>query len=660
MILIIFLLAAQFGAAQEAIVVYKGAETSHFVDQHTGSEYFWEVYESFNPDIEADPAEFYFTVPENTNAITVHWLRAGMYYLKVNETDPRGCSNIKALAISVLPNNRSIGFARLSSNKCYHPPDTAFQLSIAAVDDEGKPLESTYFPIDVSFMVDGVSYTQSLSHDNQEILIDNDMFVVTPESDKEVVVEITQAVDSQNGGIQPSNKRIHTRTIFGVPVIEFATSTNKIVQGRFSNHRIEMQVGDSSLAQYSWSLEPVDGTSSDLESINENSAEIVWDGSLGLYTIKASAIDGSGCESDTITQQIEIVAPDELIFSAGNDTTISSCSPYQLQASVSDPKGLSYLWEPGANLDDPTSLNPIFTSGNSTRFVLTVIISETVSLKDTIDLTVSDIYADAGDDLLMEEGATAILDGSASLGADINYLWTTSNGTIESGGSTARPIVSNSGTYYLDVIDLYGCSTSDSVVVNNFIYAPIANDDYDTTNFQTAVSIPILANDSDPGGNLDASSLSILQYPLNGSVYINYDDYSISYTPVDGFVGDDVFEYRICNLAALCNNANVYVFVVPVDFFIPEAFTPNGDNVNDYFEIEGIENYEGNSLTVLNRWGKKVYETQNYGIDTTPKFWDGKWSAGGGNEDLPTGTYFYVFDLGNGQKPIAGTVYIDR
>ena len=64
------------------------------------------------------------------------------------------------------------------------------------------------------------------------------------------------------------------------------------------------------------------------------------------------------------------------------------------------------------------------------------------------------------------------------------------------------------------------------------------------------------------------------------------------------------------------------------NFFVPNVFTPNGDNNNDFFEwtIEGIEEFH---IRIFNRWGTKVFETE----DLTD-FWDG------GKE--PDGTYFYV------------------
>ena len=102
--MIFTLLAAQYGAAQEAIVIYESAETEHFVDYHPGSNFVWGVYNNFNPDIEADPSEYYFLEPPDSNEVNIHWAKFGLFYLKVTETDATGCTNTKAQAISVLPN----------------------------------------------------------------------------------------------------------------------------------------------------------------------------------------------------------------------------------------------------------------------------------------------------------------------------------------------------------------------------------------------------------------------------------------------------------------------------------------------------------------------------------------------------------------------------
>jgi gliding motility-associated-like protein len=62
------------------------------------------------------------------------------------------------------------------------------------------------------------------------------------------------------------------------------------------------------------------------------------------------------------------------------------------------------------------------------------------------------------------------------------------------------------------------------------------------------------------------------------------------------------------------------------------------------------------NLKVFNRWGNLVYEQDNYKNN-----WDGTSNKGiNGNGVLPDGTYFYIIDLNNGEKPYVGSVTIKR
>ena len=76
------------------------------------------------------------------------------------------------------------------------------------------------------------------------------------------------------------------------------------------------------------------------------------------------------------------------------------------------------------------------------------------------------------------------------------------------------------------------------------------------------------------------------------------------------------------------------VRVVEDSLVFPNIITPNGDGINDYFDITNLtpDSYPRNALVIFNRWGKKVYEKENYYPD------DDKWDGKG----LPDGTYFYV------------------
>ena len=75
---------------------------------------------------------------------------------------------------------------------------------------------------------------------------------------------------------------------------------------------------------------------------------------------------------------------------------------------------------------------------------------------------------------------------------------------------------------------------------------------------------------------------------------------------------------------------------------IPSGFTPNGDHVNDIWEIINISQYPNNSVVVYDRAGQEVFKTIGYNI--VNNHWDG---TNDGSE-LPVSTYFYVIELRNG------------
>jgi len=94
-------------------------------------------------------------------------------------------------------------------------------------------------------------------------------------------------------------------------------------------------------------------------------------------------------------------------------------------------------------------------------------------------------------------------------------------------------------------------------------------------------------------------------------------------------------------------NNTASAFVEPVCLTVYNEFTPNSDGANDLFRIDCIESYPNNELKVYNRYGALVYSKKRYEND-----WDGTANVSGvinRGDMLPTGTYFYVIDMGDGK-----------
>ncbi|HBY51237.1 MAG TPA: hypothetical protein DEH15_02080, partial [Marinilabiliales bacterium] len=93
------------------------------------------------------------------------------------------------------------------------------------------------------------------------------------------------------------------------------------------------------------------------------------------------------------------------------------------------------------------------------------------------------------------------------------------------------------------------------------------------------------------------------------------------------------------------------------DLFVPEAFSPNDDNIHDYFQIYCIEHFPNAKMYIFDQLGNKLYEKEHYGNmefwgSAERALWDGKTtnrvaSVNGGK--VIQGTYYYVLQLGNGE-----------
>ena len=113
----------------------------------------------------------------------------------------------------------------------------------------------------------------------------------------------------------------------------------------------------------------------------------------------------------------------------------------------------------------------------------------------------------------------------------------------------------------------------------------------------------------------------------------------------------------------------VLPLVAGITFEIFNGITPNDDGYNDFFWIKGINQYPNNNVKIYNRWGVLIWETNGYdeGINVFTGDSDARMMIEG-QEDAPTGTYFYVLTFfGEEQgvdypehKSYSGYLYINR
>ena len=190
--------------------------------------------------------------------------------------------------------------------------------------------------------------------------------------------------------------------------------------------------------------------------------------------------------------------------------------------------------------------------------------------------------------------------------------------------------------YTVVVADATGCSQLGTVIV----------DQPDSLNFNYIITA-VSCKDQDDG------MISIDPNGGTPAYFANWDNGSTSFELKDldgGFYTIILTDQNSCSYNA--------TFEMPINpeacvtsLTIPSAFTPNGDNVNDLWHITNYEVYPNMEVAVYDKWGKQVFRSIGYNEP-----WNGRINSTEG----PTGIYYYIVNLNNGDPPFRGAVTIVR
>jgi len=219
---------------------------------------------------------------------------------------------------------------------------------------------------------------------------------------------------------------------------------------------------------------------------------------------------------------------------------------------------------------------------------------------------------------------------------EIRYEWITPNGDTD---STEMLWINNitpqqAGEYLITVTDTIDCQDTDTVLVIVSTGPPIAFSGYDTLFVE-------------PGYILDAGNTA-------QSYWWNTGDTTAQITI------DSIGQYLVLATSfENCQSADsVYILWAGKSFFIPNAFTPNGDGLNDVFGVIPRLDYVNRfHISIYNRWGQMIFNTSDLN-----QGWDGTFKG----EACQAGVYVYRivyqnFGMGTQEsKVMEGTVMLVR
>jgi len=318
---------------------------------------------------------------------------------------------------------------------------------------------------------------------------------------------------------------------------------------------------------------------------------------------------------------------------AGPDTILCYNETYTMQGSG----GVTYTWHPATYLSSSTDPKAIAKLPNTEQYILVVRNSHgcqdssPVLLKVRPPLVVKAIANNAS----ICYGQPIILSAIAGGGDSLHYQfnWITDN---LNGDSIAEKVY-QSGWHKIILSD--NCSATnatDSVYVTVIPPAKAVFTNIPATKIKANHNVSFLNQSTNASsylwtfGTKDSSKLVSPVY-----IYTDTDDYEVI-----------LVAYGINN----CPNDTAYGFIKiitdQIQIYIPNAFSPNGDGINDVFDISGIgiKNY---SYNIYNRWGECIYAEQiplpplQGGIASNPHGWDGTFKGA----QVPDGVYIYMVDV---------------
>ncbi|MEO6820467.1 MAG: gliding motility-associated C-terminal domain-containing protein [Ginsengibacter sp.] len=296
--------------------------------------------------------------------------------------------------------------------------------------------------------------------------------------------------------------------------------------------------------------------------------------------------------------------------------------------------GASFSWS-GPSGFSSSSQSPfiaVTTIGNSGTYYVKVTSTEGCTSLDStkVQLTIKPV-ANAGNDVEVCQGVPVQLNAR---GTNItSYNWSPATGLSDP--NISNPIATPAeNTLYILTVGNRECKVSDSLQLT-IDKAPSANAGPDKI---------ILAGQSVVlNGIAGGTNVSYTWTPDNSL------QAATTLTPIANPVNTQEYILRVvsnigCGIAS--DTMSVKVFN---KLYVPNAFTPNGDGLNDTWLIETLAVYPGAEVKVYNRYGQMVFNNKGQNIS-----WDGYFKG----SPLPAGAYVYIINLKNNTPLIKGVVYV--
>jgi len=329
-----------------------------------------------------------------------------------------------------------------------------------------------------------------------------------------------------------------------------------------------------------------------------------------------------------VTPCTKSVVADIPLYSDLPNTYLVDCNNYSVQFTNTSTGGITYHWDFGSNsadYDTSAAFQPTFTYPDTGTYIVKLVVNPASTCTDSIWRYVK-IYpyfianfADTG--AQCPGSSISYIDRSSStLKPLTNWTWAFGDGTVS---TLQNPVHSYSlgGTYNVTLIsgNYERCADTDIQQITIQDFTPFAG--HDTIVLK--------------GEHVQLQGQGGISYVWSPSAYLND---TVGQSPLGYYTDTGTFKYFLNVVSAYGCRGEDSVKVQVVDnaaFFMPTAFSPNGDGKNDYFRPLAIGYKQLNYFKIFNRWGQMVYSGQSFDIG-----WDGTYKS----QACDMGTYYWEIE----------------
>lgn len=325
--------------------------------------------------------------------------------------------------------------------------------------------------------------------------------------------------------------------------------------------------------------------------------------------------DTHGCIAKTTAT---IALSDTMRLELGPDTTICEWSSVTF-APQTNPQTTIFNWSPNIDISSTTIANAVASPHYDIKYYLTAkwgVCQRSDSIQVNVKLKP---IANAGLDTLICWKSPAVLRGSViRTSGPVSFLWSPPGRLLDSSAATTPAQPDTTQQYVLEVSDNYGCGFKvyDTVLIT--MLPPVAADaGHDT-----------VAVEGVPHQLFGGGGVTYVWTPANVL------DNPFAQDPKATIFTDTRFTLYVQNIAGCLGTDDVFIKVYKgPTYYLPNAFSPNADGLNDVFRPTPVGIVRTNYFRVFNRYGELMYDTKEY-----RQGWDGTFK--GKKQDQ--GTYVWM------------------